>query len=179
MDDDGRLIALGVFGAPHGVTGEVRLKSFTAEPRALLSYEGLRLADGAPLLLAGGRSLKDDLLVVRVAGITDRACAGRLTGQTLFCPRAALPNPADDEFYHADLIGLAAMSVSGVRLGTVVALHAFGAGDVVEIRDGAGETRLFTFSKRVVPVVDIPGGRIVIDPPEEIEAKIGDDGDVR
>lgn len=171
-----KLVPMATFGAPHGVRGELRLKSGTADPLGILRQKKLRLGDGQPVRLLGGRIVKDDILVVRVAGIGTREAAARLTNQTVFLPRAALPPPEEeDEFYHADLIGLAAQTEEGTPLGHVIALHTFGAGDVVEVRDGAGANRLYPFTRAVVPVVDIAGGRIVIVPPAEIEARGPDD----
>jgi 16S rRNA processing protein RimM len=115
------------------------------------------------------------MLVVRLAGVDNREDAERLTGVELFARREQLPPPADDEFYHDDLVGLEALSREGDRLGRVVALRNFGAGDILEIAPPAGgETLLLPFTKAVAVEIDLGGGRIVIAPPNEIESDVPD-----
>jgi 16S rRNA processing protein RimM len=100
--------------------------------------------------------------------VRDRNAAEQLTNLRLFVPRERLPPPAADEFYHADLIGLAAVTAAGVEVGTVVAVHNFGAGDILELRPPAGGTTIMLpFTDAFVPRIDIAGGRIVVEPPEE------------
>jgi 16S rRNA processing protein RimM len=173
----GRLVALGVFGAPHGVRGEVRLKSFTAEPMAIAGFRPLLAVDGRRFDIAAARPLKDDMLVVKVDGVADRDAAARLTNLTLHVPREALGQAGEeDEFFHADLVGLAAETADGEALGRVVALLDFGAGDLIEIAPaGGGPSRLYPFTKAVVPLVDLAGGRLVLVPPIETEAGPQDD----
>jgi 16S rRNA processing protein RimM len=170
-----RLVVLGRFGAAHGVRGEVRLQSFTAEPQAIASYAPLTDKSGArQFTLLSTRPQGKDMLVARVAGVTDRASAEALNGVELYLPREKLPPPPEeDEFYLADLVGLRAETRAGALLGHVVALRNFGAGDILEVAPPAGgETLMFPFTKAVVPVVDLPGGRVVIEPPTEVD----DDG---
>jgi 16S rRNA processing protein RimM len=168
-----RLIPLGIFGAPHGVRGELRVKSYTQDPKAIGAYGDLTDKTGANTFkLAALRPLKDDMLVVRLAGIDRREDAERLTGAELFARRAQLPPPSDDEFYHDDLIGLEARTREGDELGRVVALRNFGAGDILEIAPAAGgETLLLPFTKTVAVEVDFDKGRIVIAPPNEIDGE--------
>jgi 16S rRNA processing protein RimM len=166
---DDRRVVLAVLGAPHGVRGELRVKTFLADPMALGDYGALSLPDGRTLTLAAARPLKGDMVVARFAEVTTREAAEALNRLELGVPRSALPPEDDaDSFYHADLIGLAAETAEGAPLGVVAALYDFGAGDVVEIR-GPGGARLMPFTKAVVPVVDIAGGRIVVVPPVEVE----------
>jgi 16S rRNA processing protein RimM len=106
-------------------------------------------------------------LVAQLAGIRDRTAAERLANVRLFVPRERLPKLEADEFYHADLIGLAVVTTDGRALGTVMAIHDFGAGDVLEVRqEGRRDTVMLPFTAATVPVVDVAGGRIVIDPPK-------------
>jgi 16S rRNA processing protein RimM len=156
-------------GAAHGVKGEVKLWSFTADPAAVADYGPLESQDGTQRFeIEAMRSAKDHL-VVRLSGVRDRDAAERLTNMDLYVPRERLPAPAPEEFYHADLIGLRAESRDGTALATIVGIHDFGAGDLLELRPaGAGETVLMPFTAATVPVVDIAGGRIVIDPPQDL-----------
>jgi 16S rRNA processing protein RimM len=159
-------ICVAQIGAAHGTRGEVKLWSFTADPMAVKDYGPLETEDGtASFEIEAVRPARTHL-VARLTGIQDRTAAERLANVRLFVPRARLPAAADDEFYHADLIGLGAFTVDGNKFGTVVAIHDFGAGDILELRpDGEGDTVMLPFTAATVPVVDIAGGRIVIDPP--------------
>ena len=133
------LVLLGRFGAPHGVRGEIRLQSFTADPLAIASYGPLFDKSGArSFVLAHVRPQGKDMLVARVEGVTDRAGAERLARIELYAPRAKLPEPDEDEFYLADLEGLRAETVEGATLGHVLAVRNFGAGDILEVRPPAG-----------------------------------------
>jgi 16S rRNA processing protein RimM len=169
-------------GAPHGLKGEVRVKALTADPLSLKDYSPLLAGDGRLFHVETARpaGASPDVLIVRFRGIGDRNAAESLNGSELFIPRGRLPAPADeDEFYHADLIGLAATTVAGEDLGTVVAVHNFGAGDIVEIAPRRGPTLLVPFTRAVVPVVDIAGGRLLVDPPpgllDEAQPEEGED----
>ena len=164
-------IQVGVFGAPHGVRGEVRLKSHTGDPTAIGDYGPLSDDAGRRFELTALRPVKDDILVVRVKGVSDRNAAAALTNVKLFIDRAALPQADEEEFYQADLIGLRAETQDGAPVGTVVAVHNHGAGDILEIAPDAGETLLLPFTRAVAPVVDVAGGRIVVAPPAEIEVR--------
>jgi 16S rRNA processing protein RimM len=161
----GARICLGQIGAPHGVRGEVRLHSFTANPTAIASYGPLETEDGRIFEIESLRPAKH-ALVAKFSGIVDRDAAEQLANIKLYVPRDRLPEPADaDEFYHADLIGLRAVDCAGRECGTVVAVYNFGAGDLIELRiaDGA-QTELLPFDTATVPEVNIRGGTIVIDP---------------
>ena len=168
-----RLVAVGIFGAPHGVQGEVRAKSYTDDPKSLGVYGELTDAAGVQRFkIAALRPLKDDMVVLRLDGVADRDAAALLTGIELFARRENMPAPDEDEFYHADLVGLRAETAEGEEIGRVVALSNYGAGDILEIAPkGGGETLLFPFTKAVAPEVDIAGGRIVIAPPREVEGE--------
>ena len=163
----GARVCLGQIGAAHGVRGEVRLHSFTSDPAAIASYGPLESEDGRVFEIESLRPAKNHF-VARLAGIGDRSTAERLANLKLYVPRERLPAPEQsDEFYHADLIGLAVVDRAGERLGTVVAIHNFGAGDLIEVRQAEGEpTQMLPFDEATVPVVDLAGGRLVVDQPE-------------
>jgi len=163
----GGRICLGQIGAAHGVRGEVRLRSFTADPEAIASYGPLETEDGRVFEIENLRPAKDHF-VAKLAGIGDRNAAERLANLKLYVPRERLPAPAaPDEFYHADLIGLVVVDRSGKSIGTVVAIQNFGAGDLIEVKPNAHDkTQLVPFDATNVPAVDIAAGRIVVVLPE-------------
>ena len=163
----GARVCLGQIGAAHGVRGEVRLRSFTSDPAAIADYGPLETEDGRVLEIEELRPAKDHF-VARLSGIGDRDAASALTNTKLYVPRERLPRTEDpDEFYHADLIGLAAVDRAGKTLGTVVAIHNFGAGDLIEVRpQTGGSTELVPFDITHVPEVDIASGKIVVHPPD-------------
>jgi 16S rRNA processing protein RimM len=160
-------ICVAQIGGAHGLRGEVKLKSFTADPMAVTDYGPLTTEDGsATFEIEAVRAAKGHL-VARFRGIADRDTAERLANVRLFVPRERLPPLAIDEFYHADLIGLSAVTADGTEVGTVVAVHDFGAGDIVELLPlGGGTTIMVPFTPAFVPSVDIANGRIVVVPLE-------------
>jgi 16S rRNA processing protein RimM len=159
----GARICLGQIGAAHGVGGEVRLRSFTAEPAAIAGYGPLETQDGRVFSIEALRPAKDHF-IARLSGVVDRDAARALANAKLYVPRERFPElEAPEEFYHADLIGLAVLDGAGERLGTVVAIHNFGAGDLIEVQQAAGgATQMLPFDQATVPVVDIAAGRIVV-----------------
>jgi 16S rRNA processing protein RimM len=161
-------VCLGVVGAPHGVRGAVRIKSFTEIPEAIANYGALEDEAGERrfTLRVVGSAKGEGMVIAMLSSIADRDRAEALRGLRLYAPRAALPATAEDEFYHADLVGLAAQLEDGSALGKITALHDFGAGDVIEIARDEGQPVLVPFTRAAVPVVDIAGGRVVIDPPD-------------
>jgi 16S rRNA processing protein RimM len=160
-------ILVGVFGAPHGIRGEVRVKSYTAHPAAIGDYGALYdKNDARNFTLEALRPAGKDMLVVRVKGVCDRNAAEALNGIELFAARKAFPPPEDEEFYHADLMGLRVENEGGKLLGSVVALHNFGAGDILEIAPPPDAldrtTAMLAFTRALVPAVDVAAGRIVV-----------------
>src|ERR1700742_592273 len=150
-------------GAAHGVRGAVKLWTFTEDPFAVKAYGPLSTKDGTRRFeIEQAREAKDHL-VATFKGVATREEAERLNGVELYVPREKLPATEDDEYYHADLIGLAAVTTADELLGRVVAIHNFGAGNIIEIAPPSGATMLLPFSNAVVPTVDIPGGRVVIE----------------
>lgn len=166
-------VLLGIIGAARGVKGEVRIKSYTADPTDIGRYGPLSAADGRHFEILSARMAKD-VVVARLKGVADRNVAEALNGIELFVDRSLLPPPEDeDEFLHADLIGLRAETAGGALVGKISAIHNFGGGDTVEIQQQRGPSLLLPFTKQVVPVVDIAGGRVVVELPAEIEANGG------
>jgi 16S rRNA processing protein RimM len=159
---------VGRIGAAHGTRGEVKLWSYTADPMAIADYGALQDVDGTRELRIETLRAGKGFLVARFAGIDDRNAAEPLCNLDLYVDRARLPAvDATDEFYHADLIGLAVVDKDDKQLGTVVALHDFGAGDVIEIAPAQGGTTvMLPFTDTAVPNVDLAGGRLIVDPPE-------------
>jgi 16S rRNA processing protein RimM len=149
-------------GAAHGIRGEVRLRSFTADPLAAKNYGPLETEDGTRTFTIEALRPQKDFLVARLAGIGDRTAAERLRNVSLYVARDRLPPAEADEFYHADLIGLAVETTDGRPLGTVIAVHNFGAGDLLEVKPAAGAALMLPFTQSAVPVVDIAGRRIVV-----------------
>jgi 16S rRNA processing protein RimM len=166
-----RLILMGVFGAPQGVSGQVRVRSYTHDPLSIGAYGALTDAKATRwFALEALRRLKDDMVVARIKGVTTREAAQALTGVELFARREQLPPPNEDEFYYDDLVGLAAMTPEGTTLGRVIGISNYGAGDILEIAgENQRETLLFPFSRAVATEIDFAGGRIVVVPPDEIE----------
>jgi 16S rRNA processing protein RimM len=165
-------ICVARIGAAHGVRGAVKLWSFTEDPLAVTRYGPLTTKDGARQFeVTHAREAKDHL-VATLKGIATREDAERLNGIELYIAREKLPDTDDDEYYHADLIGLAAVNAANEPIGRVIAIHNFGAGDIIEIAPPQGTTLLLPFTNAVVPTVDLANGRVVIELPAEIN---GDD----
>lgn len=160
-------ICVGAIAGAFGVRGELRVKSFTAEPRAIGDYGPLQSEDGTrEFAITITRSIKNGL-AARLSGVRTREEAEALRGTRLFVPRDRLPTLPDDEFYHADLIGMQVFDTGGTALGQVTAVHNNGATDLLELRaPGKSKTVLLPFTRAVVPTVDLASGRIVADPPE-------------
>ena len=149
--------------------GAVKLWTFTEDPLAVMHYGPLATKDGARRLKSTTAREAKDHLVATLKGIATREDAERLNGIELYVAREKLPATDDDEYYHADLIGLAAVNAADEPLGRVIAIHNFGAGDIIEIAPPQGATMLLPFTNAVVPTVDLAGGRVVIELPAEIE----------
>jgi 16S rRNA processing protein RimM len=164
----GARVCMGVIGAPHGVRGAVRVKSFTDAPQAIANYGELEDEGGERrfTLRVIGTAKGDGMVIAALSGVADRDRAEALRGLGLYAPRDALPATAEDEFYHADLVGLLAVLPDDTPVGRIIAVHDFGAGDMIEIARDSGPPALVPFTRAAVPAVDIAGGRLVIDPPE-------------
>jgi 16S rRNA processing protein RimM len=163
-----RLTLVGRIGAAHGVRGEVRVKAFTQNATDIAAYGPLQSADGRIFAIDTARpaaGTSPDMLVVHFGGIDTRNAAEALNGTELFVPRQRFGATGADEYFHADLIGLDAVTTDGEPLGTVIRVENYGAGDLLEIAPRRGDTLLVPFTRAVVPEVDLAGGRVVIKPP--------------
>ena len=163
---DRPILLAAVIGA-SGLKGAVKVKLFAAAP--LTSYGALKDKDGRSFSITGCRPGKAGEAVISLSGITTREAAEALKGTELFVAREKLPKAGDEEFYHADLVGLEAQDGEGRVIGKIAALHNYGAGDIVEITRPDGDSVLLSFTRETVPVIDIPGGRVVVAVPEEDE----------
>ena len=170
-------ICVARIGAAHGVRGAVKLWTFTEDPLAVQAYGPLITRDGARRFEVASAREANGHLVVTLKGVATREEAERLNGIELYVARDQLPATDDDEYYHADLIGLAAVTAGDAPLGRVIAIHNFGAGDIIEIAPPHGPTLLLPFTNAVVPTVDLAGGRVVIELPDEIEGDREDSAD--
>ncbi|KPP88399.1 MAG: 16S rRNA processing protein RimM [Rhodobacteraceae bacterium HLUCCO07] len=161
------LICVGAIAGAYGVRGEVRLKSFTADPLAIADYAPLTTRDGGRAFsVAIIRPVKGGF-AARLSGVTTKEEADALRGTELYAPRDKLPSLPDDEFYHADLIGLVVLDTGGAELGRVKSVQNHGAGDLLEITGpGLKDSVLLPFTREAVPTVDLASGRLVADPPE-------------
>lgn len=157
-----RRVVMARVGAPHGVRGAVRLTVFAEEPLALRRYNPFETAGGASLRVKRVK-LVGKAIVAEIDGVDDRSAAEALRGEELGVPRNRLPRPADDEFYHVDLIGLEARLPSGELLGEVRAVSDFGAGDILEI--GGRKPLAVPFTREAVPTIDFGAGTLTVDPP--------------
>jgi 16S rRNA processing protein RimM len=161
-------VMVGEIGRPHGVRGLVRLRAFTEDPAAIAAYSPLTDEAGTrrfTVTLKGGD-------IAAIEGIADRDAAQRLTGTKLYVERDRLPPPQDEEFYLVDLIGLRAVTQTGEELGRIRAVEDHGAGAFLIVA-GAAREHLLPFTRAVVPVVDVAGGRVTVVPPDEILVRPG------
>jgi 16S rRNA processing protein RimM len=161
----GPVLLAAVTGA-QGLGGAVKAKIFTAVPDALTRYGALTDKTGRRFEITAFRAGKPGEAVMSFQGITSRQAAEALKGTQLFIAREALPAPGQEEFYHADLIGLEARDSEGRVIGTVAAIHNYGAGDVIEIGRADGDNVLLAFTRETVPVIDIAAGHIIVAVPE-------------
>ena len=165
-----RDVLLGVVIGATGLKGEVKVKTFTGTPDKLGAYGPLHAKDGRSFAVKQLRAGKDSEAVVLLQGVADRNAAEALKGIELFVAREALPQAGREEFYHADLIGLRAEDGEGRVLGTVSAVHNYGAGDVIEIARGDGDTLMLPFTREIVPEIHIADGYLLVVEPVEVEA---------
>ncbi len=159
-------VCLAAFAGAHGVRGEVKLKTFTATEEDAAAYGPLSTEDGGRrFTLKIVRVLKPGLVLARAAEIKSREDAQALAGTRLYAPRSALPDIEDeDEFYHEDLVGLEAIDPQGAPIGRIAAVHNFGAGDILELKDrpGGAPSIMIPFTKEAAPGIDLASGRITL-----------------
>ncbi|MFV2092104.1 MAG: ribosome maturation factor RimM [Hyphomicrobiales bacterium] len=176
-EDSPERVCLGRITGVHGVRGLVTVQPFTQNPADISAYGPVQTGSGRRLELTV-KSTKKNGLIVAVSGVTSREAAAALRGEEVFTSRDRLPGTGTDEWYCADLVGLAAVNPAGEKLGTVIAVENFGAGDLLEIAPQSGESIYLPFTSEIVPEVDVPGGRVVLVPPEgsfdASESNVGD-----
>ena len=166
MPQNNDRVLLGEIGAAQGLKGEVRIRSYTQDPAAIAGYGTLQDEHGRAIEVESLR-VTPKALIARIRGVTTREAAEALARTRLYIARARLPERGEEEWYHSDLIGLAAVDMKGEPVGTVVAIHNFGAGDLIEVKPATGgPTVLVPFTRDTVPEVDVEGGRLVLAPPE-------------
>ncbi|MER8867237.1 ribosome maturation factor RimM [Mesorhizobium sp. M0751] len=175
-------VQMAVIGAAHGIKGELRVKSFTGDPLALADYGPLYARDGRAFQIVDIRPA-NTVVVVRFKGVNDRNAAEALAGTELFVDRSVLPDEGEeDEFYHADLVGLEVKDDTGAVVGKVVAVHNFGGGDILDVTLAGRKGVLIPFTQAAVPEVSIAGGFVRVDPAaaglveDEDGEPAGDDG---
>lgn len=181
MTDPAQRVLLGRIVAAHGIRGDVVIDSYTAEPSDIGAYGPLSSADGSRQLDIKVVRVTPKGVIARVGGVADRNGAEALRGTDLYAPRASLPEAAEGEYYYADLAGLRADDEAGNRIGSVVGVQNYGAGDLLEVRlDGESGTELIAFTDAFVPVVDIAAGRVVVVlPAASDDAQGSDEGEAR
>jgi 16S rRNA processing protein RimM len=166
LADQDALVLLGEIGAAQGLKGEVRIRSYTEEAASITSYGPLQDETGRRIEIESLRATPK-ALIARIKGVTTRSAAKALLHTKLYVLRAMLPERQEEEWYHADLIGLQALSQDGAQLGEIVAIQNFGAGDLLEVKPkGGGATVLVPFTRDTVPEIDAEGGRLTLVPPE-------------
>ncbi len=178
MTDDGRntqeRACLGVIVGARGLRGELKIKSFTQVPEDIAAYGPLEDETGSRRIDLRVTGQAKGVLTARAEGVDDRTAADKLKGLRLYIGRDRLPPPDEDEYYHSDLIGLTVDAPQG-SLGTVRRIFDFGAGDVLEVAGGEFGTVMVPFTRAVVPVVDMAGGRLVVDPPDGLLDEVGNE----
>lgn len=167
----GRRVLLGRISGPHGIRGEVLIKTFTAEPEDIEAYGPLQDEAGRRFFEIDVKRVTPKGVIAMVSGIPDRTAAEKLGQVDLYVERDKLPPPDEGEFYHVDLIGLQAVDPQGTVLGRVVNVSNFGAGDILEVQPVVGgKTVLWPMIADVVREVDLDAGQVVIVPPTEVDA---------
>lgn len=174
-------VLLGHIVGAHGIRGAVLVRSYTGDPEAIAGYGPLETEGGDARFVLKVQGATAKGLICQVEGVSDRTRAEKLKGAALYVERDRLPPADDGEFYHVDLVGLAAVTETGAPLGTVVAVPNYGAGDLLEVRPGSDKrTVLYPMIEEVVRRVDVAGGVIVLSPPDEVDAgdeQAGAEGD--
>jgi len=165
MIDRRKSLCVGVITGAQGLRGAVRIKSFTADPADIDAYGPVSDETGTRTFALKSIGQSKGVVVATLTGVTDRNAAEALKGLRLFVDREQLPPAEDEEYYHADLLGLAAELVGGAPLGRVTAVYDFGAGDAIEVTQTDGVVVMVPFTKAAVPTVDLAAGKVVIDPP--------------
>ena len=174
-------VCVGVVVGAHGIKGAVRVKSFTEDPADLVGFGPVEDEAGRHKYQLTMLGESKGLILVRMAGVADRNAAEALKGVKLWVPKAALPQPEEEEYFYSDLIGMRAERADGAEMGRVKGVFDFGGGVIIEI-EGPGGAVMLPFTRAVVPLVDVAGKRLVIEPPDEVEVRLegeeeGEDGE--
>ena len=156
-------LCVGVIAGVLGIKGAVRIKAFTHMPQGIGDFRNIEDEDGRPVRIKVLR-LQKGFVIARIIGVSDRETAKGWAGKSLFVSRSSLPQLEDDEYYYADLIGVQVESLSGAKIGNVVAVHEFGAGGILEVEDALANNFMIPFTSEIVPTIDLPNRRLVIDP---------------
>ena len=173
ISNEGR-VCVGAIAGVHGLKGEVKIKSFTADPHCVAAYGPVCTENEKYVFHLTIKSIAKGMLIARLDGIEDRTSAEKLKGERLYVPRSALPEPESGEFYQSDLVGLSAETNFGEKIGAIKAIYNFGASDIIEIALKTGEQEeemMIPFTNEIVPEVDIKGGRVVINLPDYVGAE--------
>ena len=160
------LLPIGAIAGPQGLKGHLKVKPFTQMPQTLAAYGPVSLDDGRKLTLSIMSVNAKGLVIARAAEVQDRDAAASLRGQTLYIGRECLPDLADDEFYHADLLGAAVITEDGTALGTIIALHDFGVGEIVEVGVNSGPSVMLPFNNDVIIDVDLAAHQVRLSVPD-------------
>lgn len=158
-------LCVGIVAGPHGIRGGVRVKSFTADPADLDAYGPVSDETGTRRFAVRVTGMVKGVVLAELEGVDDRNAAEALKGLHLYVDRDQLPPAEEEEFYHADLLGLSARLEDGTELGRVTGLYDFGAGDSVEITNPKGQVVMVPFTKAAVPAIDLAQGMLTIVPP--------------
>ena len=159
-----QLICIGAVAGAFGVHGQIKVKPFTGDPKAVTSYGPLLDENGNTVLTPGKKTrLAKAFVVISAAEVKNRDQAEALKSTKLYIHRSALPAPGEDEFYYTDLIGLPVETTEGEPKGKIKAIHNFGGGDLLEIQSPHEKDWYHPFTKLAVPTIDIKGGRVIID----------------
>jgi len=164
--DDGKMVCVGAIAGAFGVRGEVRLKSFCADPAAIGDYSPLKTEDGRNMSVQVTRAIKAGF-AARIDGVTTKDAADALRSTRLYVDRDQFPELEEDEYYYSDLLGIPVFDTGGEEIGKVKAVLDHGAGDLLEVQlKGSPKTALLPFTREIIPTVDVASRRIVADPPE-------------
>lgn len=163
MTSTSRRILLGEISGAHGIRGELLVRSYAGEPQDIAAYGPLEDESGARTVTLSVVRVTPKGVIARVAGVDDRTAAEKLKGLKLYVERAKLPKANEDEFYHADLIGLQVTDPGGVEIGAIIGVPNYGAGDLLEVRlKDSKQTELIPLTKACVPSIDFDRGVAVV-----------------
>lgn len=174
MPTPSKLIQVGVIASAHGIRGQVKLRSFTENPRDVLSYEPLTDATGTRTFILTAHGIKGDSLIVAIDGVTDRNVAEQMKNTAIFAPASLLPEKEENVWYYSELIGMQARTPDGVLYGTVEAVHNFGAGDILEFKLPDGSNEMLPFRSGFIGEVNSEESYLLVFPPDYIEAEKGE-----